>query len=144
MIEKFPNRISYCSVQYFPILQCFMTLLVVCIILYVKIIRFRKQVKYFPNQKAFWSKWQTIPGEKLDYPVDLERFIKTGRLQVTPRELTGLVNFRSFLAGYNYKNGMNYYKKPVPLITYQLVSPVKRKKRATHKYCSSCCSTITT
>ena len=91
-------------------------------------------------------------GQKFNYLVDPVKSVKTGRLQVAPGELKGLLTFLPFLKiKQYYKNSVSNreenleakscpFKKPA-----NLVSPAKRKtKKATHKYCSSSCSTIIT
>ena len=55
---------------------------------------------------------QTIPKEKPDYLVDLEKPIKTGRLSLAMEKLIGLVRFRTFLTM------GNYYKNPVSLLKF--------------------------
>ena len=54
-----------------------------------------------------------ILGEKIDYPLDPVKFIKTGRFKVAPRELTGLLSFLPFLTM------EEYYKKDVSLLNFR-------------------------
>ena len=60
--------------------------------------------------KLFWSTQETIPREKPDYLVDLEKSIKTGRLLL--EELIG--HGRTFLTM------KTYYNKPVSSLKYGL------------------------
>lgn len=64
--------------------------------------------------KLFCGTQQTIPRDKSDCLVDLEKPIKTGRLSLALGQLIGLVRFRTFLTiG-------KYYKKPVSLLKFEV------------------------
>ena len=99
-------------------------------------------------------KWKIVlkQGEKFDYPVDPVKSVKTGRLPLASGDLTGLLSFLSFLKMEQYykrlfRVGKKTWKlKTVPTIKLPIKSHQqnRKQKKGTHKYCSSCCSTITT